>query len=242
MQRPRLQFPLRRLPFSPSLSSALRSSFSTCLPCPSLRTPLFSRYLSPTVIESQRESECVVTCTHAGTRDSVGHHEQARARGTHTEEGNLSLTRILNGCAEARTVGTHYSTTHPPPLRQNSTSPLLSSSLLFPVGPAHFPLPHPSVNSSSPLSFSRSLSPSRIPGPPVPHPSTASSRSRQLRSLLYPFSCVRSARTSKPFLCASRMCVHRAGHTHVASFHSTSRSFVISVCPGPLSPSFLREA
>lgn len=165
------------------------------------------------MIESQRESECVATCTHAGTRDSVGYHEQARARGTHTEEGNLSLTRILNGCAEARTVGTHYST-HPPPLRQNSTSPLLSSSLLFPVGPARSPLPRPSVNSSSLLSFSCSLSLSH-PGAPVPHLSTtASSRSRQLRSLLYPFSRVRSARTSKPLLCVRRVRVYIAQDTH----------------------------
>lgn len=90
---------------------------------------------------------------HAGTCDSVGYREQARASAhTHTEEGNLSLTRILNGCAETRTVGTHYSTTHPPPLRQNSTSPLLAFllTLLFP--------PHcrPALSH---------------PGPPVPHPS-----------------------------------------------------------------------
>lgn len=140
---------------------------------------------------------------HAGTCDSVGYREQARASAhTHTEEGNLSLTRILNGCAEARTVGTHYSTTHPPPLRQNSTSPLLAFllTLLFP--------PHcrprrsralPLLNSSSPLSFSRSLA-SRAPCPP-PF-SDCSSRSRHLRG---PFSI-------PSLFFSARSCAHLCAH------------------------------
>lgn len=116
-----------------------------------------------------REGRCSDVYVEANTCGSVGHREQARASArTHTEEGNLSLTRILNGCAEARTVGTHYSTTHPPPLRQNSTSPL-QPSLLTPRFPPHrrprrsraLPL----LNSSSLLSFSRSLA-SRAPCPP----------------------------------------------------------------------------
>lgn len=63
------------------------------------------------------------------------------------EERNLSLTRILNGCAEARTVGTHYSTTHSPPLRQRILSP-------SPLPVFSFPL----LASSVPRVFSLSLS------------------------------------------------------------------------------------
>lgn len=82
---------------------------------------------------------------------------RTRAR-AHTEERNLSLTRILNGCAEARTVGTHYSTTHPPPLSQNSTSSYCSFSFSFSP---------PSVY-VGPARLSLFLSPSH-PGPPCPH-------------------------------------------------------------------------
>lgn len=70
------------------------------------------------------------------------------------------MTRILNGCAEARTVGTHYSTTHPPPLSQNSTSSYRSFSFSFSP---------PSASTSVPrVSLSLFLSPSH-PGPPCPH-------------------------------------------------------------------------
>lgn len=102
----------------------------------------------------------------------MGHREQACASAlTHTVEGNLSLTRILNGCAEARTVGTHYSTTHPPPLRQNSTSPP-SAFLLILLFP---PRRCPRWSRATPSSFHElflaaillSLS---YPGPPVPPP------------------------------------------------------------------------
>lgn len=93
--------------------------------------------------------------------DCGGGHCEARTRArAHTEERNLSLTRILNGCAEARTVGTHYSTTHPPPLSQNSTSFYRSFSFSFSP---------PSASTSVPrVSLSLFLSPSH-PGPPCPH-------------------------------------------------------------------------
>lgn len=110
----------------------------------------------------------------------VGTARRALAR-AHTEERNLSLTRILNGCAEARTVGTHYSTTHPPPLSQNSTSSYCSFSFSF-----------------SSLCLRRShaslfLSPSH-PGPPCSHFSVAgSSDSHHLRSLSRPLSLSLSA-------------------------------------------------
>lgn len=97
------------------------------------------------------------------------------------------MTRILNGCAEARTVGTHYSTTHPPPLSQNSTSsyrsfsfsfsppsastsvPRVSFSLLHIPGPLapsslggwFFRLAPPSVPLSAPLSLFLSAHPAR---------------------------------------------------------------------------------
>lgn len=153
------------------------------------------------------------------TCDSIRYREEARASArTHTEEGNLSLTRILNGCAEARTVGTHYSTTHPPPLRQNSTlPPLLPSAFLLTL---LFPPRRPRWSRAAPSPFRELflaavlLSLFRIPGPPVPHPSmTASSRSRHLRSLLYSFPLILSAlvhpmRTLKQFLCHVRVCMY----------------------------------
>lgn len=95
------------------------------------------------------------------------------------------MTRILNGCAEARTVGTHYSTTHPPPLSQNSTSsyrsfsfsppsastsvPRVSFSLLHIPGPLaptslggwFFRLAPPSVPLTAPLSLFLSAHPAR---------------------------------------------------------------------------------
>lgn len=82
------------------------------------------------MIEPRRERTTCIDWTYTRVNTSSsgvgdGGHCEARAHShthTHTEERNLSLTRILNGCAEARTVGTHYSTTHPPPLSQNSTS------------------------------------------------------------------------------------------------------------------------
>lgn len=67
------------------------------------------------------------------------------------------MTRILNGCAEARTVGTHYSTTHPPPLSQNSTSSYCSFSPSLSLLPPSTSVPRVSLF----------LSPSH-PGPPWP--------------------------------------------------------------------------
>lgn len=116
------------------------------------------------------------------------HREQARASArTHTEQRNLSLTRILNGCAETRTVGTHYSTTHPPPLRQNSTPS--SRSCLPPYSSVPSASSSPLVPRAAPSPFRELflaavlLSLYRIPGPLSPHLSTtASSRSDYLRS------------------------------------------------------------
>lgn len=84
----------------------------------------------------------------------------------HTEERNLSLTRILNGCAEARTVGTLYSTTHPPPLYTR----ILPPPSLFPfswLSSSVSRLSLPSADSSS-----LSVSFPRISGlPPLPRSS-----------------------------------------------------------------------
>lgn len=173
--------------------------------------------------------------------DCSGGHCEARTRArAHTEERNLSLTRILNGCAEARTVGTHYSTTHPPPLSQNSTSSYRSFSFSFSP---------PSASTSVPrVSLSLFLSPSH-PGPPCPHfsrwlvlqtrttfgpplgPSLSfSQRTPRATAKLYSY----VLHTCLSLLCACHTYTHiraraRTEHTRVASsFHSISRSIPLS--------------
>lgn len=192
------------------------------------------------------------------------HREQARASArTHTEQRNLSLTRILNGCAEARTVGTHYSTTHPPPLRQNSTPS--SRSCFPPCSSVPSASTSPLVPRAAPSPFREFflaavfLSLYRIPGPLSPHPSTtASSRSDYLRSPSLPllsFSlralvCTLYAHVKLLLcVCSLSICMRMymcAGHTRAASsFHSTFRSIFLSRCLclfWSLSSSFLREA
>lgn len=192
----------------------------------------------------------------------VGTARRARARTrAHTEERNLSLTRILNGCAEARTVGTHYSTTHPPPLSQNSTS---SSCSFFSFS---FSYLRPR---RSRVSLSRSFA-SRAPFPPLSHFSVAgSSGSHHLRSPSRPLSlslsapCAPRARAraalrscfSRVFVYCTRACARVCAraciraltrihiytsyvkHTRVASsFHSISR-FILLPYSADLSPFF----
>lgn len=146
----------------------------------------------------------------------------ARARAhahTHIEERNLSLTRILNGCAEARTVGTYYSTTHPPPLRQNSisfSSLGLPSPLFAPSVPRLFLSVYPFR--CPPHYLSHSLASQA----PFPHSLAAgSSRSRYLGSpsISLLLSRVHPALMVKLFLC-NCVCVWRIA----SSFHSVSRS------------------
>ena len=48
---------------------------------------------------------------------------QSKAR-AHTEERNLSLTRILNGCAETRTVGTQLDDSSPHSPSNSTSSPV----------------------------------------------------------------------------------------------------------------------
>lgn len=153
------------------------------------------------------------------------------------------MTRILNGCAEARTVGTHYSTTHPPPLRQNSIS-FSSPGLPSPLSAPSVPLLFLSL-SLSPLSakLSSALSPlllSRVPGPFL-HPLAAgSSRSRHLGSPSprpVPLSRAHPALTVKLFLC-NRVYVC-AAYTRSIFFssHLSFHLFPLSLSSS-LSPSF----
>lgn len=108
---------------------------------------------------------------------------------SHTEERNLSLTRILNGCAEARTVGTHYLDDSSPTATPEFYLLLLllpSLSLFLPfllsshIGPAVFVSLH-SANSSSPLFLSLLYTSQAL----SPHPSRLLSVAGPL---LYPFS------------------------------------------------------
>lgn len=183
MRRPRLQFPLYRLVLLlfPRLFVHLSLPVSLTL----VSVPLFP--LSLFDYDRATAKERLYSDVHIRGCDSVRHREQARASArTHTEQRNLSLTRILNGCAEARTVGTHYST-HPPPLRQNSTPS--SRSCFPPCSSVPSASTSPLVPRAAPSPFREFflaavfLSLYRIPGPLSPHPSTtASSRSDYLRS------------------------------------------------------------
>lgn len=162
------------------------------------------------------------------------------------------MTRILNGCAEARTVGTHYSTTHPPPLSQNSTSSSFSFSFCCLRLRRSRASPSRSFVSRGPL-FPTSrwlvLQARTTFGPPLA-PLSFSQRTR-----------VHPARgTAKLFrvysyiahVFAACVCSHictRAKHTHVtSSFHSISRFILLPCSAGLLlsssssSSSFLREA
>lgn len=175
------------------------------------------------------------------------------------------MTRILNGCAEARTVGTHYSTTHPPPLSQNSTSSYRSFSFSFSP---------PSASTSVPrVSLSLFLSPSH-PGPPCPHfsrwlvlqtrttfgpppdPPSLSFSQRTPRATAKLYSYILHTCLSLLCVLVTRIHIHararaRTEHTRVASsFHSISRSIPLpfsvglslSLSSSSSSSSFLREA
>lgn len=108
---------------------------------------------------------------------------------SHTEERNLSLTRILNGCAEARTVGTHYlDDSSPTATPEFYLLLLLLPSLSLSFYPSFFPLT--SVPPSLSLFILRTLRPRwpshsyTHPRPSVPIPPASSVAG----PLLYPFS------------------------------------------------------
>lgn len=147
-------------------------------------------------------------------------------------------------------MGTHYSTTHPPPLSQNSTSSYRSFSFSFSP---------PSASTSVPrVSLSLFLSPSH-PGPPCPHFSrwlvlqTRTTFGPPLDPSLSLFLSAHPARHGEAvfvhtahvlvaLVCLSHVYTYtraRTEHTRVASsFHSISRSiplsFSVSLCLSPL--------
>lgn len=163
------------------------------------------------------------------------------------------MTRILNGCAEARTVGTHYSTTHPPPLSQNSTS---SSCSFFSFSFCCLRLrrsrasPSRSFVSRGPLfptsrwlvlqtrtTFGPPLAPLSFSQRTRVHPARGTAKLFRLYSYI--------AHVFAACVCALTH-MTRAKHTHVtSSFHSISR-FILFPCSAGLllssSSSFLREA
>lgn len=155
------------------------------------------------------------------------------------------MTRILNGCAEARTVGTHYSTTHPPPLSQNSTSSYRSFSFSFP----------PRLRRSrASLSLTLSLSfASRAPLPPLLSVAGSSDSHHHLRSPSRPLSLFLSAHPARhgeavfvhtahvlvALVCACHMYTHIRARARAHGTHSCSIlfSFHLSFYPTLFSPS-----